>query len=55
MSCLKALYRPVYKAWETSLCDLSSEKQKRPTHKAKGTERVGGRAAFSEQVLALST
>lgn len=35
---LKALDGPVFKAWETSPCDLSSEKQKCPTLKAKTTE-----------------
>lgn len=43
----------VYKAWETSLCDLSSEKQKRPALKAQRTERVGWHASVSEQAFAL--
>lgn len=35
----KALGGPVYKAWETSLCDSSRENQKRLTLKAKCTVR----------------
>lgn len=52
---LKALDGPVYKAWETSLCALSSEKQKRPALAAERTERTGRCASFSEPVLALCT
>ena len=44
---------PVYKAWETSLCD--SEKQKHPALKAQKTEKVGRPTSVSEQVLALGT
>lgn len=51
----KALDGPVYRAWETNLCALSSEKQKHLTLKAKRTQRTGWCASFSEQVLALGT
>lgn len=50
---LKALDRPVYKAWETSLCALSSEKQKRPTLKPERMERTGWHEPFSKLVLNL--
>ena len=46
---------PVYKAWETSLCDLSSEKQKHPALKAQKTEKVGRPTSVSEKVLAFGT
>lgn len=50
---LKALDGPVYKAWETSLCALSSEKQKRPTLKPERMERTGWHEPFSKSVLNL--